>query len=160
MHKLISLILIVLNLSTVAKTQKVPRQKIYIQGNVKEEKVYKMNELSSLPTIVEEIIDPYSNNKKIKFQGVYLSEIFNVLANSNATSMNVIAINDYKVTITKALALSEKMILAYKGDDHFLSVTQRGPARIVIPGKGLLTDGALAKEGLNWVWFVKKIVIK
>ncbi|WP_127717355.1 molybdopterin-dependent oxidoreductase [Halobacteriovorax sp. HLS] len=156
----LTLTLTMMTLSAMATTGKVPRQKVYIEGNVKEKKVYKMDELSDLPTVDQEIIDPYTSNKKIKFTGIYLSEIFKIHGNSNATSMEVIAINDYKVTISKSLAASEKMILAFKGDGQYLTVSQRGPARIVIPGKGLLSEGELAKEGINWVWFVKRIIIK
>lgn len=160
MYKLISIALFIFCLQVTASSQKIPRQKVYIQGNVIKEKVFKMNELSALPTIEQKIIDPYSSNKTINFTGIYLYEIFNTLGNKNATSMDVIAINDYKVTITKELALKEKMILAYKGDGDYISVANRGPARIVVPGKGILTEGALSKEGINWVWFVKTIIIK
>jgi hypothetical protein len=160
MLKITLILTFILSFNSFAKVQKVPRQKVYIQGNVKEEKVFKMNELAKLPTTEQVIIDPYSSNKRIKFKGIYLSEIFKTLGNSSATKMHVIAINDYKVTISKSLATSEKMILAFMGDDKYLSVAQRGPARIVIPDKGELSDGALAKEGLNWVWFVKTIIVE
>lgn len=160
MFKILSLIFAIASMNTMASTLKVPRQKVYIEGNVKAEKVYKMNELSALPTIEQEIIDPYTSNQKIKFTGIYLSEIFKIHGNKSATSMEVIAINDYKVTISKELATSEKMILAFKGDGQYLTVSQRGPARIVIPGKGVMSEGAIAKEGINWVWFVKRIIIK
>jgi hypothetical protein len=159
--KLICTALLLLSCSlTFATKEKVPRQKVYIKGQVKNEAVFKMNELEKLGTVEKDILDPYSNYENIKFTGIYLHEIFSKYALPNAKAMEVIAINDYKVDITYEEAKKEKMIVAFKGNGKYLTVSQRGPARIVIPGKGRLEEGALAKEGINWVWFVKTIVIK
>ncbi|OUR94099.1 hypothetical protein A9Q84_17465 [Halobacteriovorax marinus] len=150
-------VLLLCSISFSIFAEKVPRQKVYIKGLVKAEKTYKMNELSTLPQIEIKIIDPYSKNQEINFKGVLLSEIFRIHASKAAKKIRVIAINDYKVEIPIELAKKEKMILAYRGDGKYLSVSNRGPARIVIPGKGILDEGSLANAGLNWVWFVKTI---
>ncbi|WP_372654112.1 molybdopterin-dependent oxidoreductase [Halobacteriovorax sp.] len=133
------------------------KQKIYIKGEVKEEKTFTIEEVSKLPQTTLAIHDPYSKNKKISFEGIYLSEIYKLYAKKSATKVEVIAINDYKVVIDIEFVKSEKMLLAIKGDGKFLSVREKGPARIVIPGKGKFEKGSLAKEGVNWVWFVKTI---
>jgi hypothetical protein len=139
--------------------EKIPRQRIEIKGYVKAVKSYKMNELSSLPQVKMKIVDPYSHNKKIMFQGVYLSDIFKEHASEGASKLEIIAINDYKVLIPIEVATKEKMILAYKGNELYLTVSNRGPARIVIPYKGKLSEGQLTQKGINWVWFVKTINI-
>jgi hypothetical protein len=149
--------LIIASLQGLCFANKVPRQKIYIKGEVKSEKVYKVNDLEKLPTIKQKIIDPYSKNATIIFTGILLSELFKIHANTTAKKMQIIAVNDYKVTIPIELAKKEKLLLAFKGDNKYLTVSNRGPARIVVPNKGKLTSGALAKEGVNWVWFVKTI---
>lgn len=155
----ITLFIVLTFLSVFTYAERVPRQKIYIKGHVKAEKSYKMNELASMPQVTINIIDPYSHNKQIDFQGIFLSEIFKEHAKPGAKKFEIIAINDYKVTIPIELAIKEKMLLAYKGDKKYLTVSNRGPARIVIPNKGKLEKGQLAKEGINWVWFVKTINI-
>lgn len=133
------------------------KQKVYIKGNVKKPVTYTIEDISKLPQVTIRINDPYSKNKLIKFQGVLLADFFKLHANEGSSKVEVIALNDYKVTIEKSYLTSERMLLAIKGDDKFLTVKDKGPARIVVPGKGTLKEGALAKEGVDWVWFVRTI---
>lgn len=133
------------------------RQKIKIIGNVKKEVTYTIEELTKLPQTKFTIYDPYAKNKKITFEGVLLSDLYKLHANESSKKVSVIAINDYKVIIDNSVVKEERMLLALKGDGKYLSVRQKGPARIVIPIKGKLIEGKLAKEGVNWVWFVNTI---
>lgn len=160
MKQIIIIASILLSTLSFAKRPKIPRQKVYLQGKVKEEKVFKMDDLAKLDTVEVDIIDPYSTHQKIKFTGIYLHKLHEQFAMPEAKVMDIFAINDYKVEITVEDAKKEKMLLAFKGDGEYLSVAQRGPARIVIPGKGKIKEGALAKEGIKWVWFVKTIIFK
>ncbi len=155
MKHLISVLILLFSISTYSINYS--KQKIFIGGNVKAAKTYSIEEISKLPQSTANIHDPYSKNKKINFQGVLLADLFKIHANSSSKKMEIIAINDYKVTIDKDFIESERMLLAIKGDGSFLTVKEKGPARIVVPGKGELKDGKLAKEGVNWVWFVRSI---
>ncbi|WP_417336659.1 molybdopterin-dependent oxidoreductase [Halobacteriovorax marinus] len=133
------------------------KQKIKISGKVKKEIVYSIEELSKLPQTTFKINDPYAKNKPIEFEGILLSDLLKLHAKEGTSKIEVIAINDYKVIIDNKFVESEKMLLALKGDGKYLTVREKGPARIVVPGKGKFTEGKLAKEGVNWVWFVKTI---
>ncbi|GEM_PF-3204633 len=144
-------------LSLNAYSVKYSKQKVYLKGKVKEEKTFTIEDISKLPQTTLTINDPYSKNKEIAFEGIYLSKLFDLYAKKSATKIEVIAINDYKVIIDIDFVRREKMLLAIKGDGKYLSVREKGPARIVIPGKGKFGEGTLAKEGVNWVWFVRTI---
>lgn len=148
-----ALILLSLN----AYSFKYSKQKIQIKGKVKVEQIFTIEELSKLPQTTLQIHDPYTKNKKISFEGVFISKLYDLYALKSSKKVEIIAINDYKTIIDIEFVKSEKMLLAIKGDGKFLSVKEKGPARVVIPGKGKFEEGTLAKEGVNWVWFVKTI---
>ncbi|PIK16157.1 molybdopterin-dependent oxidoreductase [Halobacteriovorax sp. JY17] len=155
MKHLISIILLLFSINIYSINYS--KQKVFIGGNVKAPKTYTIEEISKLPQSTADIHDPYSKNKKVRFQGILLADLFKIHANKNSKRIEIIAINDYKVTIDRSFIEKEKMLLAIKGDGSFLTVKEKGPARIVVPGKGELKEGKLAKEGVNWVWFVRSI---
>ena len=157
MHKyLFSLVLFSFALAVSAK---VPFQKIYFRGLVlpSTKHVIKVDEFEKYKTTHISIFDPYSYNRKIKFKGITISSLFKLFARPNADTLKVTAINNYVVTIDKKEAFTEKMFLAFKENNKYITVDRMGPARIIKDGKGKITKMEIAKEGIKWVWQVKTL---
>ncbi len=149
--------------STFASTTKPPRQKIEIKGLTKTGK----NELLTIERIEKEvnlitasINDPYNNNVKTTFSGVYFSDLVNKYAKPETTKVFVKAIDGYSVETPIEIMKSEKMIFAIKDQDGYLSVTRMGPARIIYPIKETVSKEQLLKIGLHWVWQIKSLEFK
>lgn len=161
-HLINALIIFSLSFSfpLIAKDNKPPRQKIEITGltlSGKSEKIAVDVLEKEIPNITTTILDPYNNNLKTTFSGIYFSDLVKKYAKQDATKVFVKAIDGYSVETPIELMKTEKMIFALKDQNGYLSIKRMGPARIIYPVKEELTKEQLLRIGLHWVWQIKSL---
>jgi hypothetical protein len=137
---------------------KVPRQKIYLKGNINKDikQVFKVDYLNKFKLKKIKIRDPYQNNKLLEFEGLSLTDIFNNFA-PKASKLDVTAINLYKVKFNKNHPRAKQTFFVFKENGKFINVDKMGPLRIVRDFKGTIQSNDLALEGVEWVWMIKEL---
>lgn len=140
-----------------------PRQKIELLGltlSGKTEKVSIEHFEKNHTLISATINDPYNNNLKTSFQGVYFSELVKKYAKPETTRVFVKAIDGYSVETPVDLMKTEQMLFVFKDQNGYLNVSKMGPARIIYPIKETVSKEQLLKIGLHWVWQIKSLEFK
>jgi len=137
---------------------KVPRQKITLLGNYNKEvkNVFKVDFLDKYKLKKIKIRDPYQSNRMLEFEGLSLSDMFKHFG-PKANSLDVVAINLYKVSFKKEHPRAEKTFFVFKQNGKYINVDKMGPLRIVRDYKGVIEANDLALEGVEWVWMIKEL---
>lgn len=140
-----------------------PRQKIYLAGALLNNKIksnYSIPELETfLPLATITIKDPYNFNKSTSFTGYYLADFLNKIAKVAYAKIKVSSYDGYVIEIDKKIINQLKLFIAIKNQEGYIGIERMGPARIIAPIVGALTDEDQVKDGVYWVWQLKTIEI-
>ncbi|EQC43970.1 hypothetical protein [Bacteriovorax sp. Seq25_V] len=136
----------------------VPREKIKVSGKIKEgiSKEFQVNYLEKFGIQKVKINDPYTSDKEIDFEGLSIDDIFKVFA-PEAKTVDVTAINLYKIKIEKGSPVAKNLYFVFKEDGKYITVERMGPLRIVRSGLGVISKDNLVLEGAPWVWMVSEL---
>lgn len=132
-------------------------KKVKIIGN-KKDNVKKRISIKDIEKVgyVDFIIQDPHVKKKVKYGGVLLKDFISFYAKEDVSSITFIAIDNYKVTITKEEWENEVILFTTKLNDEYASFAQRGPLRVIYPDY----DPHLKKYSknlINWIWMIKSI---
>ena len=101
--------------------------------------------------------DPFEQEKRT-FTGVLMKDLLNLWqVSADATSLNVIALNDYEVAIPIELVKNYPVIFALKQDGEYMTPDYRGPAMMVFPYDHYKFDMG---TDAYWAWQIERIVVK
>lgn len=116
------------------RRQKPPRQKILVGGYVKEglDKKYSVTELESLgPAKIVFYLDPFDQNKKHQYTGIYLKDFAKYFAGTDYTVLEIRAIDGFKVDMPRHYIDQYEFFITWKNDEGYLTVDTMGPVRII-----------------------------
>lgn len=95
-----------------------------------------------------------------EFTGVLLADLLDTVgASTAATSVRLVAIDDYEVEIAIADARRWPVLLATQMDGRPMSVEDKGPTRIVFPYDQFPEIDQLKYKDL-WIWSVESIEVR
>lgn len=134
---------------------------LIIENRITDERTeYSLDELIDFK--MDTLITPIPWEKgKVNYTGVYLKELLAKHSpNSRYDFIQVHALNDYNVEITKKQVNEQKLFLAYKKQGKRIPVREKGPLVIVYDFNGfdIETMNDL-NSNYQLVWFTTKIVI-
>jgi hypothetical protein len=120
--------------------------------------------LMDLPTIeavglVEyKVQDPFENREKL-FRGVLMRDLLHTWrVDTAATTLDMMALNDYHVDIPIALLRERPVLFALQADGAYMRADYRGPAMLVFPYGYYKYQRPLFDA--YWVWQIKAITVK
>ncbi len=151
-------VLFFLTFLCLANAQELPREKIRVSGLINKniEKVFKVDYLEKFKTEKFKIFDPYSADREILFEGISIEDIFNKFAPSSK-SVEVTAINLYRINIQRGSKLAKDLFFVFKENDKYIPVERMGPLRIIRRHLGKISKNDLVLEGTAWVWMVSEL---
>lgn len=140
---------------------KVREPMITLSGKIKVNHSQKVSikELSKgLEYVQERVYNPYEKSTDL-YGGVLLNECIQKYASVDIQSVELIALDDYSVTITKKEWDSMRILLATHMNNKSIPIKDKGPLRIVFPDyspKELQYQNNIS----SWIWMIKKIRFK
>lgn len=95
-------------------------------------------------------------NMNGRWTGVRLSDLLTHLGFDPAAGARLRAIDDYEITLDRALIDKEQPLLAYAVDGQLLPPDNMGPLMLVWPSRA---EGALAGTEVltNWIWSIDRL---
>ena len=111
-----------------------------------------------LKYVSERVYNPYEKRTDI-YGGVLIDEFVQKYANENTQSIELIAIDDYSITITKDEWKSMRIILSTEINNKKISIKNKGPLRIVFPDYDP-QETQYQTNIASWIWMIKKIKFK
>lgn len=111
-----------------------------------------------LPTSTHTIYNPWEK-KTEKYEGVLLDEFIKHFGADDTTKIELIALDDYRVDISKQLASQERILLVTKINDQYQSIRQKGPMRIIFidfDKRNKKYEDTLPL----WLWMITRIEFK
>lgn len=133
-------------------------KKVTLLGNIKPHINKKLS-----PKQLEKDITPTQytlynpwEKKTDTYEGILLNDFIKFYGNEGLKALHLIALDDYKVTISKELMNTERILLVTKINGEYQPIKQKGPMRIVF----LDFDKTNPKyeESLPlWLWMISKI---
>lgn len=113
--------------------------------------------LESLQSIEYKIIDPFEQ-KENTFQGVYLNDILDLCQiSAEAQSIEITALNDYKIEIPLDFIRQVPMLFALKQNGAYMQENYRGPAMLVVPPHNY--DAEFPRQSY-WIWQITSIIVQ
>lgn len=105
-------------------------------------------------SIKVDLYNPWEKRED-KYEGVLLSELAKKYG-KNTNSLKLIALDDYTIEFLKDEYENERIMIAFKVNDEYISVRKKGPMRIVYldydPSKKRYENNLY-----KWMWMIKKI---
>jgi hypothetical protein len=102
--------------------------------------------------------DPFEN-KVITYQGVLMSDLLKVWqVDASATTLHLVALNDYSVDVPIADIQKYPIIFALKSEGEYMPVATHGPAMLVYPYDHFEFDKAIYND--FWIWQIKSIEVR
>lgn len=133
-------------------------RKITLLGNIKDDINKKLS-----PKQLEKDITPTKHTlynpwekKSDEYEGVMLNDFIKFYGKDGIKAIHLVALDDYKVTITKELMKSERILLVTKINGQYQSIKQKGPMRIVFLDFDK-TNAKYEKSLPLWLWMINKI---
>ncbi len=140
-----------------APTSRIP--KISLEGSeLRREAGYiSVNELDQIGSTEFEIFDIYSNSI-VNYEGMLLSKLVEKVA-SGAQKITFTAVDDYCVSFTREEWTTHPIILATKRDGERMTISQKGPARLVFDFND---DQESLRKTLKpkWIWQISRITFE
>jgi hypothetical protein len=102
--------------------------------------------------------DPFEN-RTVTYRGVLMSDLLKLWrVSSSATTLHMVALNDYSVDVPLADIQKYPIILALQADGQYMPVATRGPAMLVYPYDHFEFDKAIYND--YWIWQIKSIEVR
>ena len=93
--------------------------------------------------------------RRVTFEGVLLADLLAVAGvPESASTVSLIALDDYKVDFKVSDVRSSQMLLATKADGKHMPVDRSGPIRIVFPDRS-----TLGRNPDLWIWSVESMKV-
>lgn len=111
--------------------------------------------IESIGLIDYTVLDPF-DNVEVTYQGILMSSLLDVAqVPADATTMHLVALNDYSVDIPIADVRQYPVMLAVRSNGAYMDVAARGPSMIVFP----YDDFEFDKNRYNeyWIWQLRSI---
>jgi hypothetical protein len=103
--------------------------------------------------------DPFENNRSVTFRGVLMSDLLNLWqVGEDATTLHVVALNDYAVDVPIADLRTYPVIFALQADGEYMPIATRGPAMLVYPYNDFEFEVAIYND--YWAWQIKSIEVR
>jgi hypothetical protein len=117
-----------------------------------------MPTLESVGLVDYKVDDPFEKRPTV-FRGVLMSDLLDLWkVDSSATTLTMVALNDYKVDVPMADLRKYPVIFAVQQDGKYMPVSTRGPAMLVFPYANFEFDRG--KYDDFWIWQIKSITVK
>ena len=95
------------------------------------------------------------------YEGVYLDDILASVGVSDFTSLDMTALNDYKVNLSRADSEKTRYLLAIKKDGKKIPVRKKGPITLLFDLSDLGTEELyFIDTNYYLVWFLDDIVVR
>lgn len=116
--------------------------------------------IESLGVVSHKVNVPeFIDSREIEYKGVLLSDLVALWqVPDDATIMEMVAINDYKVEVPLTDPKDYPVIFALQEDGVYMTIETRGPAMLVYPYDHY--DFARDVYDNRWIWQIKSINIK
>lgn len=123
--------------------------------NVDESIVMDIPTIESVGVVSYTVTDPFEETK-VTYTGVLMSDLLKVWGvDDSATTLSVLALNDYQVEVPIKDVRDYPVIFAMKSDGEYMPISTRGPAMLVFPYDDFEFDKALYND--YWAWQIKSI---
>jgi hypothetical protein len=114
--------------------------------------------IESLGLVDYKVTDPFEK-KPTTFRGVLMSTLLDLWkVDKDATTLEMVALNDYKVDVPISDLRKYPVIFAVQQDGQYMPVSTRGPAMLVYPYDHFQFDRQ--KYDDYWIWQIKSINVK
>lgn len=133
-------------------------KKITLLGNIKDTVSKKLSPKQlekDLTTSKHTLYNPWEKRTD-EYEGVLLNDFVKFYGKDGLKALHLIALDDYKVTISKELMDSERILLVTKINNQYQPIKQKGPMRIVFLDFDK-TDAKYEKSLPLWLWMISKI---
>jgi hypothetical protein len=102
--------------------------------------------------------DPFENTDAT-FRGPLMSSLLDLWkVPQDATTLHMVALNDYSVDVPIAEVRKYPVVFALKQDGEYMPVASRGPAMLVFPYNDFEFNQALYND--YWIWQIKSIDVQ
>lgn len=116
--------------------------------------------LESFGLVEYTLPDPFEE-REITYRGVLIRDLLNLLeADSSATELYVVALNDYAVSIPIAEVYEYPVVLALQADGEYMTPDYRGPSMFVYPMHQYDFDKLGIQYRTNWIWQIKSVEVR
>lgn len=119
--------------------------------------VFDREMLVSLPQKTVTVETPWTEGQ-VTFTGPVMRDVFSKIG-ANGTSIDAIALNDYKITIPMSDVETYDVIFALQQDGKKLSIRDKGPIWVIYPW-GDYEELRVEKYFTRSIWQLKTIVVK
>lgn len=117
-----------------------------------------MPTIESAGLVDYKVTDPFEKVPTV-FRGVLMSDLLDLWkVDSSATTLTMVALNDYKVDVPISDLRKYPVIFAVQQDGNYMPVATRGPAMLVYPYDNFQFDRQ--KYDDFWIWQIKSITVK
>lgn len=114
--------------------------------------------LESVGLVDYTVNDPF-DKKEITYRGVLMSTLLDVLqVPSTATTLHIVALNDYAVDVPIQDMRDYPVLLALKSDGEYMPISTRGPAMLVYPYDDFTFDQAAYND--YWIWQIASMDVR
>jgi hypothetical protein len=108
---------------------------------------------------VEYTVDDPFENRAVTYRGVLMSDLLNLWqVGDDATTLNIVALNDYAVDVPLADLRTYPVIFALQADGEYMPIATRGPAMLVYPYNDFEFEVAIYND--YWAWQIKSIEVR
>jgi hypothetical protein len=108
---------------------------------------------------VEYTVDDPFENRSVTYRGVLMSDLLDLWqVGDDATTLNIVALNDYAVDVPLADLRTYPVIFALQADGEYMPIATRGPAMLVYPYNDFEFEVAIYND--YWAWQIKSIEVR
>jgi hypothetical protein len=126
-------------------------------SNQEDQIVMDIPTIESVGQVAYTVMDPFKDID-ITYTGVLLNDLLDVWQVSDtATSLHITALNDYQVEVPIQMIHDYPIIYAMQADDVYMSVSDKGPAMLVLPYDDYEFERPSADA--YWIWQIKSIEV-
>ncbi len=120
--------------------------------------VMDLSTIESIGVVEYTVTDPFEKAKRT-FRGVLMKDLLAVLqVKPDATTLEVTALNDYKVSVPIQLVQDYPVLFALQQDGKYMKEDYRGPAMLVFPYDDYKFDPNQTDS--YWVWQIKSLAVQ
>ena len=120
--------------------------------------VMDLETIESVGLVEYTVEDPFEKEQRT-FQGVLMRDLLDLWqVDSQATTLEVTALNDYKIDIPINIFREFPVIFALKQDGEYMTPDYRGPAMLVFPYNDYEFEHLIVHA--YWAWQIKAIFIR
>lgn len=117
-----------------------------------------MPTLESVGLVDYTVTDPFEGGEVV-FRGILTNDLLDLWqVPSDATTLHMVALNDYSVDVPISDLRKYPVIFAVKQDGEYMPVDTRGPAMLVYPYNDFEFDTDIYNN--YWIWQIKSIDVQ